>query len=119
MNDYSKHIKRLLRKYAAQAYERELHRELKRLDQSFAAWRAGEIGDDELNRCIHQYETGPSRELFKRYNNGDPDMNVAYAIVTGILDESEVAAEVLEALQRPLAFYRKLKEEGNLQMPGE
>lgn len=55
----------------------------------------------------------------RRHNKGNLDMNVAYAIVTGILDESEVAVEVLEALQRALDFYRRLKEEGDLRMPGE
>ena len=119
MSDYPKHIKRLLREYAAQAYERELHRELARLDQAFAEWRAGEIGSGELSQRIHQYETGPSRELFKRYNQGELALNVAYAVVTGILKEGEVAAELLAVIQRPLDFYRKLKEEGDLRMPGE
>lgn len=119
MSDYPKHIKRLLREYAAKAYERELHRELVQLDQAFAEWRAGAISSSELSQRIHQYETGPSRELFKRYNHGELALNVAYAVVTGILNESEVAAELLEAIQRPLDFYRRLKEEGDLRMPGE
>jgi hypothetical protein len=53
-----------------EAYERELHRELTKLDQSFAEWRNGTISSGELSHRIHQYETGPSRELFKHYNRG-------------------------------------------------
>src|SRR5512136_99908 len=68
MNNYSKNIKRLLREYMTEAYERELHRELTKLDQSFAQWRAGAISSGELSHRIHQYETGPSRELYKQYN---------------------------------------------------
>ena len=114
MNEYPKPIKRLLREYAAAAYEGELKRALTGLDRSFAAWRAGTISSGELSRRIHQFETGPSRELFGRYNDGPQDMNVAYAIVTGSLPEGEVPAELLEALRQPLAFYRMLKAEGNL-----
>jgi hypothetical protein len=38
-------------------------------------------------------------------------MIVAHAVVTGVLKESEVPAEVLEALARSLAFYRSLEQE--------
>lgn len=119
MSDYPKHVKRLLREYAAKPYERELCRELAPHDQAFAEWRAGAIDSSELSQRIHQYETGPSRELFKRYSNGESALNVAYAVVTGILNQSEVAAELFEAFQRPLDFYRILNEEGDLRMPGE
>jgi DNA primase large subunit len=86
MNDYPMRIKRLIREFAAEAYEKELSRELARLDKSFSEWRDGKINSGELSHRIHQYETGASRELFKKYNEGENDFNVAYAIVTGILD---------------------------------
>jgi hypothetical protein len=119
MHQYSKTIKRFLRKYATEAYERELHRELTTLDHSFAEWRKGTISSGELCDRIHRYETGPSRALFKRYTNGPPDMNVAYALVVGILDASEVPAEVVEAISAPLSFYRALKAQNELQEPDE
>ena len=43
MTDYSKRIKRLLREFAAEAYEKELSRELAKLDKSFEEWRDGKI----------------------------------------------------------------------------
>ena len=43
MRPYPKKIKRLLRGYMIEAYERELHRELTKLDQSFTEWRNGAI----------------------------------------------------------------------------
>jgi hypothetical protein len=119
MQSHPKEIKRLLRKYLTVAHERELHRELTRLDASFAAWRRGELGSGELNRRIHEYKTGPARKLWKRYNRGPADMNVAYAIVTGILDENEMPEELIEALERPLAFYRSLQDRDELREPGD
>ena len=118
MTEYPKRIKRLLREAAATAYEQELHRELTKLDQSFAEWRSGAISSGELSQRVHQFETGPSRELFKRYNSGQSDLNVAYAIVAGILDESQVPPELLQALSTPLDFFRSLKERGELREPG-
>lgn len=52
-----------------------------KLEQSFSAWRNGTISNGELSYRLHQYETGPSRELYKRYHDTPADMAVAYAIV--------------------------------------
>jgi hypothetical protein len=46
-------------------------------------------------------------------------MNVAYAIVTGILNRDEIPAELLEAISNLLVFYQSLKEEGELKEPGK
>jgi hypothetical protein len=119
MQQYPKNIKRLLREYMAEAYERELHRELVKLDRSFAEWRDGKIGSGELSYRVHQYEFGPSRELYKKYNYSPHDLNVAYAIVSGILKRDEISAELLEAISNLLAFYQSLKDEGELKEPGE
>ena len=61
MQDYPKHIKKLLAELATEAYERELHRELAQLDQSFAEWRNGHISSGELSHRIHQYDIGLQR----------------------------------------------------------
>jgi hypothetical protein len=114
MAEHSQSIKRLLQQWKAEAHERELHRELTRLDESFAEWRKGLIGSGELSHRLHEWESGPARSLFKQYNDSRPDMMVAYAIVLGILDEREVPVDLLEALSGPLAFYRSLQAEGNL-----
>jgi hypothetical protein len=119
MGDYSKGIKRLLREFAAEAYENELSRELAKLEKSFAEWREGKINSGELNHRIHQYETGASRELFKRYNIGKNDFNVAYAIVTGILVRDKIPEELLEAIDKHLHFYESMKADGELKLPGE
>jgi hypothetical protein len=114
MKIYSKRIKRLLREYASKAHERELHRELTKVEDSFAEWRQGRISSGELDHRIHKYKTGPARELYKRYNYGDTELAVAYAIVAGVLAEDEIPAELAEAISGPIAFYRSWQDEDRL-----
>ena len=78
MREYPKKIKKLIREFAAEAHERELHRELAKLDCHFAEWRSGKLGSGVLSDEIHKYDNGPSRELFKRYNGELTDMMVVY-----------------------------------------
>lgn len=117
MKSYPKNIKKLIREYMTEAYERELHRELTRLEASFEQWQNDEIGSGELSYRLHQYEVGPSRELYKKYNYGEVDMNVAYAIVAGILKKEEVSSEVLEALEGPLTLFEGMEARGELRKP--
>jgi hypothetical protein len=106
---YSPKVKKLLRQFWIEAYERELHRELTKLDQSFAEWRKGRISSGELSQRVHRYETGPSRELYKMYKGGEQDLVVASAIVSGILDREEVPDALLEALQAPMNFWAAMQ----------
>jgi hypothetical protein len=114
MTTYSKRIKQLLREYATEAHERELHRELTKVEDSFSEWRQGRITSAELDHQIHKYKIGPARELYKRYNYGELDLAVAYAIVAGVLAEDELRPELLEAISGPITLYRSWQEEGRL-----
>ena len=68
---------------------------------------------------IHQYERGPSRELYKKYNYGEDDMNVAYAIVTGLLDRKDIPVELLDEIEGALSIFQAMKERNELKRPGE
>jgi hypothetical protein len=114
MQELPKRLKRLIREWEEEAHERELHRELSKLDESFAEWRRGAIGSGEMSYRIHEWEIGPSRALFKEYNDGSPEMSLAYAIVIGIVQEDEVPPEVLEAIANAIAFYRSYQEKDQL-----
>jgi hypothetical protein len=114
MRQYSKRVEELIREWMTEAYERELHRELTVLDESFTEWRKGAISNGELSHRIHEWERGPSRALFKHYNYGPQDTSVAYAIVLGILDEGEVPEELLEAIAGPLESFHSVQERGEL-----
>jgi hypothetical protein len=104
MRAYSKRIKKLLREYAAEAYERELRRELGKLELSFAEWRQNAIDSFELSDRLHEFETNIARELYKQYTYGDMDLLVAGALLTGILSRERIPGEVLEALSDLLGF---------------
>jgi len=118
MGNYSKRVKRMLREYAAEAYEFELQRELTKLEMSFSEWRSGIISSGEMSHRIHQYEKGPSRELYKKYNDGEDAFNVAYAIVTGILEREKTPSVLISALEKEINFYQMLKAKGDLKEPG-
>jgi hypothetical protein len=119
MRDYPKHIKRLLRQYVSEAYERELHRELTKLAQSFTEWQSGSISSGELSERVHRYETGPFSHLYISYNDAPHDIAVAYAIVTGILNKDEIPGELLEAIRTPINYYQSLKDRNELREPGD
>ncbi len=119
MPNYSKRIKKLLAEFMMQAYEHELHRELVKLNQSFAEWRNEQISNGELSHRIHEYDIGPSRELGKLYNGSPHDMSVAYAVVVGILQQDEMPVELLEAIAGPLSFYQSMKDRDELRKPEE
>lgn len=107
MREYPKRVKRLIREYAARAHEAELGKALGELERQFAVWRAGQISAGELSDRIYAFSRGPARELWQRYNAGLDDMQVAHAIVTGLLPRDELPGELLEAFQPIIAFYER------------
>ena len=107
MREYSKAVKRLIREYAARAYEAELGQALRALEQEFAHWHSGQISAGELSDRVYTFSRGPARELWNRYNAGLDDIQVAYAIVTGLLPRDELPAALLDALQPIIAFHER------------
>jgi len=108
MGEYPKSVMKLIRQYARQAHEEELRRALEPLAQKFDEWRAGVVGSGELTEIIHKFHSGPSRELFKFYNEPAPlDLAVARAIVIGVLDEKGVDKSVLSHLEPDIRMYRE------------
>jgi len=76
------------------------------------------ISSGELSHRVHQYEKGPLRELYKKYNYGEDAINVAYAIVTGLLEYDQMPPELMSALEKEIGFYQMLKDSGELREPG-
>lgn len=98
MKSYSKKIKKLIRDYNGVAYEAELKHELRKLHVNFEAWRDEDITGGELSELIYKFTKGPSRALYLKYNGSWPDLNVAQAIVSGILEKDEMPSELIEGL---------------------
>ena len=72
---------------------------------AFSRWDAGEIGSGEANELIHQFEQGPARDLFVKYNPNQLEPVGAHAIVGGILDRAQAAPEMRRHLKRAISFY--------------
>jgi hypothetical protein len=107
MAEPTKRVKRLVREYAARARAEELRRALMDLAGDFAAWKAGRISSGELADRIHEFHDGTARYIFKSYSHRLVEQPLARAIAEGILDKSQVPAEVLEYLAGAIGFYEE------------
>lgn len=103
-SDIPKRVRRRLRELSARAHEEELRRALLPLSRSFDEWRKGHLSSGDLALAVHEFERGPAREMFRRYNGAPATMNVAYALREGLLRREEVEDEVIAYLAGPLAF---------------
>jgi hypothetical protein len=101
---YPKKIKKLIRQYAGVAYEEELKRELRKLHVHFEEWRDDDISSSQLSDLIYAFTKGPSRELYNKYNSNWPDLAVAQAIASGVLDRDELPGELVESLSNAAQF---------------
>lgn len=79
-----------LAELAELAYARELQRDLVRLADAFAGWRAGRIGARDIDASIHDYVRGASRDAYQRYTGLNPEAAVARAVALHLVKESEL-----------------------------
>ena len=107
MAEPSRRVKRLLREYAAAAYEEDLRRALLPVAEAFRRWERNELDSSELSAIIHEFHQGPARDLWVRYDTPYQDMAVAYAITTGLLRKDTMPAELLDHLAGLLRLYRE------------
>jgi hypothetical protein len=98
MQPLSKHLRKLARQAADEAYRRELDRELEPLHAAFEQWRRGELSGFELSDRIHQFHHGPNRELYVRHVAGDPLFAVAGAIHSGVMRLDELHPDLLPTI---------------------
>ena len=116
MLDFTKSEKRELRSLAGDAYKIELSKELEKLEATFVSWRKGEIDPFELDERIHNYHSGPRKELWKSYEMlNQPEAMVARGLATGLISRDRVSAEVGEKLAHLIQFFKQngIKEQGH------
>ena len=104
MQNFPSRIKKRIREYSMQAHENELKSALAELAPKFKAWEADEVSSGELSDLVYRWASGITKELFKKYNYGMIEMNVAYVIVTGILNRAAIDKEVLEYFGNAITF---------------
>jgi len=66
---------------------------------------------------VHRHETGASKSLYRKYNYGDIHFNVAYAIVTGIVDEQAASEDLKKAIASFINFCQFAKDDGDIKTP--
>lgn len=106
MQEFSKSEKRRLRELAAFAYERDVAKSLSMIASKFEDWKNGKVTALELNQNLHEYDRGESRELWSRYGSNQYDIQVASAIVRGLLTEVEAGKEIIAILSNQIQFFR-------------
>lgn len=117
--ELSKRLRSVVRELAARRYEREMRKLLAPLHEACVQWRFGKKDTWDL---LHDMDaiSFPRRRLGQRYESANSAlMMVAYAYAAGILHEDEVPREVVQALERPIAFYRQGLAEGTISMEEE
>ena len=105
-DSFGRSERRALRELAGTAWKRELALELRRLGESFDAWRDGDLGPHELSDRIHQFHHGAARKLYGLYTCAHPSQLVARAVAHGLVSESEVSAALYAKLGKAVEFYR-------------
>jgi len=101
----TKKQKQEMRALQALAWERELEQELTNLEEQFRRWRNGTIGAFDLSDRIHHFHNYEARDLYKYYSDRNP-FAVPGAIVKGIISESEVSSQLLEAISSDIQHIR-------------
>ncbi|MFW6161369.1 MAG: hypothetical protein ACODAJ_01290 [Planctomycetota bacterium] len=99
--------KRILRRLAAEAYRRELEQALAKLEKHFAAWRSGEIDAFKLEQRIHEFHNGIARDLWKRYEQLNPNLSLPRAVAVGVLVREEVPSELLAQWDTLIEDYQR------------
>lgn len=106
MSDFSKSERRALRELAGHVYEAEAGRLLGELEASFKEWRAGEKLSSDLLQDIHEFHQHGSRELWSIYQSLKEPAIVARGIALGLLQEEQVAPELLAKLKSKIEVFQ-------------
>jgi len=112
-----KHLKRLVREWAAIAHDRELAKALLELGGHFDRWTRGEIGAFELNNLVHRFHDGASREIWKTYATNRLEPAVAFAIATGVLRREELPDQLLHHVAGLIGLYETEEPIGQTDLP--
>ena len=102
-------LKREYRELMLIAYEREIEKHLNKIYINFLEWKDDKICAGELSKIIHEYDTGPSKEMFFRYNNIIPEASVARGLALGLLNREELSDSAYEGIENQISFYKDNK----------
>ena len=81
------------------AYERELHRELSRVQRHIDLYREKESKFFNLNEIRFKFYRETSDEIWRLYNRLEPDKAVERAVALGLLNDEDVPEDVRNTLR--------------------
>jgi hypothetical protein len=102
--EFNSRDKSELRSLAGEAWAEELNQALLELYEEFGRWAEDSLSPFDLNKKIHEFHNGISRELFNRYS-AVPEIEVARAIARGYIAEESVSDSLLEKLRPSIEFF--------------
>ena len=107
MIQLSKKLEDEFRELMRMVYEREIATYMDELHEKFVEWKGGKLSASELSVLIHQYDRGPSSEMFSRYNHVDPQISVARGLFKGLLKREEISDEAYRFIKDLVEYYHK------------
>ncbi len=107
MSQLNKRIRNEFRELMEITYEREIEIYMNELYEKFNEWKEGKISAGDLSVLIHQYDRGPSSEMFSRYNHVDPQILVARGLFKGLLKREEISDEAYGFIKDLVEYYHK------------
>lgn len=92
-------MQEIMHNLANLAYERELRRELSRVQRHIDLYREKESKFFNLSEIRFKFYRETSDEIWRLYNRLEPDKAVERAVALGLLNDEEVPDDVRLALQ--------------------
>lgn len=105
-----KQIKRDIRLWAGQSYERLLEKALRELDDVFGRWRAGQLNPFELSDKIHGFHDGISRRLYNLSQLPCQENIIAWAVRENVIDLQELPAHIQERIRAYAELFQRSEE---------
>jgi len=84
------------------AYERELNRELSRVQRHIDLYRERESKFFDLKEIRFKFYREISDEIWRLYNRLEPDKAIERAVALGLLDDEEVPEEIRSTMNRAM-----------------
>jgi len=88
-----------IRKLALLAYEKDLSRCIRVLQDQMAEWTRAEITVWDVEQSIHEFHDKIARSLYRSYAQSDPITAVAFGVAQGVITLDDVPEDVRERIQ--------------------
>ena len=110
MIEFTQSEKRELRRLASEAYKAEMEKEVAKLEAAFKICREGKIAVFDLDEQIHEYYSGPRRQLYGFYQmRNQPEAAVARGLAMGLIDAAQVPTEIKSKIEHMIGFFKENK----------